>query len=312
MAPSSRPRAAADHLHAVRRRAGRVARSVVRGATTSAAAPQAFAPGNFYSPVPAAAELLSDPTERARVWPSSPTDPPGLDVREEAQLALLARLSAHRGPTSAGPAPRYEPDNDQFPLQDAALLRALLLELRPRRMVEVGCGWSTTVTARAIADGGFPCELTCIEPYPRSFLPSIEQVSALRVERVEHTPPSVFAALGAGDVLFVDSSHVAKTGSDVVHLVLEVLPRLADGVVVHVHDVFWPDDYPQGWVRAGFGWNEQYLLQAHLAGNARAHVLALGHWLAVRHPDAVEAALGAVGLDGSSVWFATGPEPFAL
>lgn len=304
--------AAVERIHSARRRATHVARSALRGATTSAAAPQAFPPGNFYSPVPPAAELLSDPAERDRVWPSTPDDPPGIDVREDAQLKLLARLSAHRWPSSVGPQPRYEPGNDQFPLQDAALLRALLLELRPRRMVEVGCGWSTTVTARAIADGGFPCELTCIEPYPRDFLASIPAIDALRVERVEHTPLSVFTALEAGDVLFVDSSHVAKTGSDVVHLVLEVLPRLADGVIVHVHDVFWPEDYPQGWVRAGFGWNEQYLLQAYLAGNARTHVLALDHWLAVRHPDAVEAAFGAVGLDGSSVWFTTGPEPLDL
>ena len=179
-------------------------------------------------------------------------------------------------------------------------------------MVEVGCGWSTTVTARAIADGEIETDLVCIEPHPRDFLASIPQVSTLRVERVEHTPRSVVEALEAGDVLFIDSSHVAKTGSDVVHLVLGVLPRLADGVVVHVHDVFWPDDYPQGWVRAGFGWNEQYLLQAYLAGNARAHVLVLNHWLARRHPDAVEAAFGPVGLDGSSVWFATGSEPLDL
>ncbi|HEX7134469.1 MAG TPA: class I SAM-dependent methyltransferase [Iamia sp.] len=284
-----------------------VARGAVRGAATSAAAPQAFPPGNFYSPVPPAAELL-DGTERDRIWPAEVADPPGLDVREDAQLKLLARLGVHRWPMSIGPKPRYDPGNDQFPLQDAALLRALLLELRPRRMVEVGCGWSTTVTARAIADGRFDTELTCIEPYPRDFLASIDQIAALRVERVEHTPRVVFDALEAGDVLFIDSSHVAKTGSDVVHLVLDVLPRLADGVVVHVHDVFWPDDYPQGWVRAGFGWNEQYLLQAYLAGNTGTHVLALNHWLARRHPDAVEAAFGAVGLDGSSVWFTTGPE----
>jgi predicted O-methyltransferase YrrM len=295
-------------VSAVGQRARGAAQGALRGATTSAAAPQAFAPGNFYSPVPPAS-LLSDPSERSRVWPDSPADPPGIDVRASAQLDLLARLSAHRWPSSVGPAPAYDPGNDQFPIQDAALLRALLLELRPARMVEVGCGWSTTVTARALADGGIDCDLTCIEPYPRDFLPSLDQIDALRIEKVEHTPLSVFTALGAGDVLFIDSSHVAKTGSDVVHLVLEVLPRLADGVVVHVHDIFWPHDYPQGWVRAGFGWNEQYLLQAYLSGNARAHVLALNHWLAVRHPDAVESAFGAVGLDGSSVWFTTGPEP---
>jgi hypothetical protein len=120
---------------------------------------------------------------------------------------------------------------------------------------------------------------------------------------------SVFERLEAGDVLFIDSSHVVKTGSDVVHQLLEVLPRLADGVIVHVHDIFIPEDYPQGWVRAGFGWNEQYLLQAYLVGNGRAHVLAMNRWLARRHPAAIAAAFGDVGLDGSSAWFVTGPVP---
>lgn len=301
----------------LRRGASRTARGVARrlGRASDEAAPQAFPPGAFYSPVPPAAELLREP-ERARVWPVEPEDPPGIDLRAEAQLALLHQLGRHRlTDLTAGPEPRYDPDNDQFPPQDAAFLHALVLHLAPRRIVEVGCGWSTTVTARAIAaamaaaGGGPVTELTCIDPHPRSFVASIPQVTDLRIEKVEHTPMATFDALGAGDVLFIDSSHVAKTGSDVVHLVLNVLPRLADGVVVHVHDVFWPEDYPQGWVRAGFGWNEQYLVQAFLAGNGRAHVLALNRWLARRHPDAVAAALGPVALDGSSVWFVVGAEP---
>jgi len=303
----------------LRRGASRTARGVARrlGRAPDEAAPQAFPPGAFYSPVPPAAKLLREP-ERARVWPAEPGDPPGIDLRADAQLALLHQLARHQlADLAAGPEPRYDPGNDQFPPQDAALLHALIVHLAPRRVVEVGCGWSTTVTARAIAaaaaaattTGGLATALTCIDPYPRSFVASIPQVTELRTEKVEHTPMATFDALGAGDVLFIDSSHVAKTGSDVVHLVLGVLPRLADGVVVHVHDVFWPQDYPQGWVRAGFGWNEQYLVQAFLAGNGRAHVLALNRWLALRHPDAVVDALGPVALDGSSVWFVVGEEP---
>jgi hypothetical protein len=176
-------------------------------------------------------------------------------------------------------------------------------------MVEVGSGWSTTITAAAIRDGGLPTRLTCIEPHPRPFVREIREVAALRQERVELTPQAVFDELAAGDVLFIDSSHVVKTGSDVVHQLLEVVPRLADGVVVHVHDIFIPEDYPEGWVRAGFGWTEQYLLQAYLSGNARAHVIAANRWLSRRHPAELEASLGAVGSEGSSFWFATGPAP---
>lgn len=272
-------------------------------------APQAFPAGAFYSPVVNAVEVLSEP-EASRVWPPEVVDPPGIDLRGDAQLALLEALAAYRfqpDPTSAGP--QYDPANDQFPPHDAALLYAMVRHLRPRQMVEVGCGWSTTVTAAAIRDGALGTQLTCIEPYPRDFLREMSHDMVLREEKVEHTPMAVFDELEAGDILFIDSSHVVKTGSDVAHQLLQVVPSLADGVVVHVHDIFIPEDYPQGWVRNGFNWNEQYLLQAYLIGNARAHVLAMNRWLARRHPEAVTAAFGAMELHGSSVWFTTGPEP---
>jgi predicted O-methyltransferase YrrM len=272
-------------------------------------APQAFPAGAFYSPVVNAAEVLSEP-EASRIWPAEVLDPPGIDFRAAAQLALLQELAMFRfSYDPIGTGPHYDPANDQFPPHDAALLYAMVRHLRPRRMVEVGCGWSTTVTAAAIQDGDIGTQLTCIEPYPREFLHEMGRVLTLRQEKVEHTPFDVFAQLESGDILFIDSSHVVKTGSDVVHQLLEVVPRLSDGVIVHVHDIFIPEDYPQGWVRNGFGWTEQYLLQAFLVGNARAHVLAMNRWLALRHPDAVATALGAMELHGSSVWFVTGSEP---
>jgi predicted O-methyltransferase YrrM len=246
--------------------------------------------------------VLAEP-DVSRIWSADVEDPPGLDVQGAAQLALLSELRAHRLPVSSGPGPRYDPGNDQFPPQDAALLYAMVRHLRPKRMVEVGCGWSTTVAAQAIEDGRIGTHLTCIDPHPRPWLAEMRAIAELRQERVEETPLDVFAALGRDDILFIDSSHVVKTGSDVVHQLLEVVPRLSDGVVVHVHDVFIPEDYPKGWVAAGFGWNEQYLVQAYLVGNTRAEVLAMSRWLALRHPDAVCDAFGPVGLDGSSLWF---------
>src|SRR3546814_5976516 len=107
--------------------------------------------------------------------------------------------------------------------------------------------------------------ITAIEPYPRPFLRSLEGLHALRVERVQDTPASVFAELSSGDVLFIDSSHVLKTGSDLVHLFTTVLPTLQQGVRIHVHDVFLPDDYPPQWVLdENRSWNEQYALQSML------------------------------------------------
>jgi predicted O-methyltransferase YrrM len=270
-----------------------------------AAPPQAFPPGAFYSPVVDAAGVLQEP-DRTRIWPAVPPDPAGIDLRPHQQLELLAALGAHPFPPQPGTPGTYDPGNDQFPPHDAAVLYAMVRQLRPRRIVEVGCGWSTTVTVAAVRDGALDTLLTCIEPYPRPFLRDMAELT-LREEKVEHSPLDLFTDLEAGDICFIDSSHVAKTGSDVVHLLLEVVPRLAPGVVVHVHDIFIPEDYPQGWVRSGFNWNEQYVLQALLVGNEQAHVLAMNHWLALRHPDAVRAAFGLLELDGSSVWFATGP-----
>ena len=286
------------------RAVGRRVRALA-GRQGAADAPEAFPTGAFYSPVVNTGVVLSEP-DVSRLWPSTVADPPGIDFRGASQLALLASLAAHRMPPAPdGAGPRYDPGNDQFPPQDAALLYALVRHLAPPRIIEVGSGWSTTVTAQAIEDGGLATRLTCIEPYPREWLPEVAAVAELRREKVEHTPWTVFAALEAGDVLFIDTSHVAKTGSDVVHLFLEVAPRLPTGVVVHVHDVFIPQEYPQGWVKAGFGWNEQYLLQAYLSGNAHTEVLAMNRWLAVRHPEAVTEAFGPVALDGSSAWFRT-------
>ncbi len=286
------------------RRLRRAARRLRTGSKEDDA-PQFFPPGAFYSPVVNIAEVFAEP-DRSRLWPAHAADPSGFDCRGPEQLALLRELAAYPMPSHpSGPGLTYDPDNDQFPPQDAALLYAMLRHLRPRRMVEVGCGWSTIVATLAVEDGELGTQLTCIDPYPRDFVQVMDRIR-LRAERVEHTPMTIFDELGAGDVLFIDSSHVAKTGSDVVHQVLNVLPRLQDGVVVHVHDIFIPEDYPEGWVHKGFGWNEQYLLHAFLVGNSRAHVLAMNHWLSVRHPDAITEAFGAMPFHGSSVWFRIG------
>jgi predicted O-methyltransferase YrrM len=270
---------------------------------------QAFPPGAFYSPIVDTQVVLNAP-DVSRIWPERAPDPPGLDLRDAHQLALLDRLAAHQlTARPPGREPAYDPANDQFPPHDAAVLYAMVRLLRPTRIVEIGSGWSTTVTAAAIEDGGLTTKLTCIEPYPRDFLRSMGDVLTLREERVELTPASVFAELEAGDLCFIDSSHVVKTGSDVVHELLEVVPRLTDGVVVHMHDVFIPEDYPRGWVENGFNWNEQYLLQAYLVGNTRAEVLLMNHHLAIRHPERVRDAFGSIELNGSSVWFATGQVP---
>ncbi|MGB2875106.1 MAG: class I SAM-dependent methyltransferase, partial [Gaiellaceae bacterium] len=233
-----------------------------------------FPPGHYYSPLPDTRGLGAEPLH-SEVWPAKPRETPGIDWRDEEQVALCrdvfrgqTRLEHADGPT--GDPTDYHIANDQYSGFDAWVLEAFLRHLSPVRMIEVGSGYSTLISARVNREllGG-AMELTCIEPHPRQFLvDGVPGVSALRIEKVQETPLVLFERLGENDVLFIDTSHVAKTGSDVVWLYQEVVPRLRPGVVVHIHDIFVPGEYPEAWVLDGWGWNELYLVRAFLAFNS--------------------------------------------
>lgn len=250
-----------------------------------------FPPGHFYSPI-------ADPDDiRAReqaIW-SVAKDMPGIDFNEDAQLALLEQLAPYVGqiaypveqpadPTS------YFYGNDQYPVLDAEVLFTLLCHLKPRHMIEVGSGFSSLVTAdvnRRILGGSL--EFSCIEPYPRQFLlDGVPGISSLVVKKVEDVDPGYFDRLGSGDILFIDSSHVAKIGSDVNHLFFEILPRLRAGVLVHIHDIFLPEEYPKVWMLdEGRNWNEQYLVRAFLQFNDSFEVVWAANFMARFHFDQV-------------------------
>ena len=141
------------------------------------------------------------------------------------------------------PAPRW--DQDWFPRLDAAAAYAMVRTLRPRRIVEVGSGHSTRFLARAVADGGLATKITAIDPRPRARITGLPvEWLQTHVETLDWRP---FAALGPGDILFIDSSHQCKVGGDVDFLLSEVIPRLPPGVRVHFHDIFLPDGYPGQW-----------------------------------------------------------------
>jgi hypothetical protein len=147
------------------------------------------------------------------------------------------------------PAPRW--NQDWFPRLDAAAAYAVVRSARPRRIVEVGSGHSTRFLARAVADGGLGTRITAIDPQPRASLGGLDiDLIAMPVQRV-----AAFPELGAGDILFIDSSHQLKPGSDVEFLLEKVLPGLQPGTRVHFHDIFLPDDYPPQW--AWRRYNEQ-------------------------------------------------------
>lgn len=213
---------------------------------------------------------------------------------------VAAALIALNGPA---PAPRWL--QDWFPRADGAAAYALVRRHQPARIVEVGSGHSTRFLAQAIADGGFPCAFTAIDPAPRAAIDSLPiDVQRRTVQRVD---TDVFAALVAGDVLFIDSSHIMMPGTDVDVLFNRVLPGLPAGVLVHIHDVFLPDDYPSTWQWRGY--NEQLAVAALLQGG-RFSPMWSSRYVATRMQDAVAASVLArlplpPGAVESSLWLRT-------
>lgn len=208
-------------------------------------------------------------------------DEPQLLTRARELLAYLPELTP-LPLESTDAAPLAWRNRFQTPL-DLALDYGMLRSVAPRKYVEVGSGLSTLLAAHARANGT-PCEIVSIDPAPRANIGR----AADRVIRhpLERCVDLLLAEMGPGTMLFVDGSHFSFPGSDVTRFILDVLPRLPAGTVVHVHDIYLPDDYPARHFRRL--WNEQYLLAAWLLGGAaRLKPLAPGHWLASRIPAAL-------------------------
>ncbi len=223
---------------------------------------------------------------------------PGIAWNEEGQLAFLDRLTfaaeladlgreRGRGSEGAGDERRFAFHTGAFESGDAEYWYQLIRALKPRRIFEVGSGHSTLLAMRALRrnlaeDPGSRCEHICIEPYESPWLEGTG-VSVIR-RRIEEMEPSFFSALGAGDILFIDSSHVIRPQGDVLFLTLELLPTLRPGVIVHLHDIFSPRDYGERWLREEVRfWNEQYLLEAFLSHNRDWEVLGALNLLHHRH-----------------------------
>ena len=265
-------------------------------------------PGHFYSPVVSVAEVKAD---AQRIWPQpSPQQLPGIDLRLDDQVEILRTLAKyHDELPTYGPQPidgvRFRTENRMYGLADAGILYAYMRHQQPRRIIEVGSGFSSAVildTAEHFLDE--PPALTFIEPYPdrlHSILrPSDRERVDIVVQRVQDVNVGLFGELSASDILVIDSSHVVKTGSDVNHLYFEVLPRLAPGVLVHVHDIGFPFEYPLSWVTEGRSWNEAYLLRAVLMFNDVFQIELWNGSLRAHRPEAFAECPNFRG--GSQIW----------
>jgi predicted O-methyltransferase YrrM len=265
-------------------------------------------PGHFYSPIPSQEEI-----ER---WSKSRTPDgkscAGVDLRIEAQKDFAAALALNYPeiPFKAQAADnlRYYFDNGFFSYSDAIFLHLIIRHLKPRQIVEVGSGFSSAVmldTVERFLKGD--SKLTFIEPYPDRLLSLLRPDDAKRctvIEKgVQDVALEVFTALESGDILFVDSSHVSKAGSDVNYLLFEVYPRLKPGVWIHIHDIFPGFEYPEDWLRAGRAWNESSLVRAFLLFNESFEIVLHGPfcieqnraWFQANMPDCLKNS-------GGSLW----------
>lgn len=257
---------------------------------------------DYYSPIP--------DEWSAGQW-ENPAPMPGVDLRLDDSLELLVELAPHireYAPPGGPPGTkhRYHHGNGMYPQVDAEVLYAIVRHLKPTRIVEVGAGWSSRVIADALdrntAEVGPIQDHRIFDPFPPAAMPATGAV--VEPLRAEEIPAGSFTDLGAGDVLFIDTTHTVKHGNDVVLLILEVLPRLAPGVVVHIHDILLPYCYPEFLFENGLFWQEQYLLQAFLAFNPRFEVLLANYALLRERTKQVDAILPGFSSHvlGSALW----------
>lgn len=247
-------------------------------------------PVHFYEPIPDTRDFAPD------IFTQESTLP-GLELNEQAQISLLHEFSSsyrgEYGEFGYGQAKRKNEfffENGMFETVDAEILYCMIRHFKPRRIIEIGSGFSTLVTATAIRqnttdDHEYRCEFICVEPNPKEWISATPEVSRLLQSRVETVPLETFSELQHNDILFIDSSHVINVYNDVCFEYLEVLPRLNDGVLVHIHDIVLPQRYFENWFDAKHFWNEQYLLQAFMAFNTSFQILWASNFMHLRYPD---------------------------
>ena len=251
-------------------------------------------PGHFYSPLvdtAAVAPLFAAPSDRPQ--------PAAIAIDDAVQVATWERMLPSLRSQPFGDEKtsglRYFFNNPAFGAGDGAVLHAMLRCERPRRLVEVGSGHSSACALDTI-DGflGGAVDVTFIEPFPQLLKDLVGEQRLARCTLVPHNvqsaDPRIFEALEAGDILFIDSTHVMKTGSDVCHDLFDVLPRLKPGVRIHFHDIFWPFEYPAAWVlEDNRSWNELYGLRAFLMYNGAFRIEFFNDYFFQRHLARIQA-----------------------
>lgn len=268
-----------------------------------------FYAGHFYSPVVNPEELRASGYRVDRRAEERTVT--GVDLRPEAQAAFWARslplIADPPFPLRETEGARYYAGNDLYSWGDSSMLLAMMAEARPQRIVEVGSGFSSACMLDIADRLELSTRFTFIEPYPERLYGLLGEKDRARCTVVEAfvqtADLALFDALEANDILFIDSTHVSKAGSDVNFELFEVLPRLKPGVIVHVHDTFWPFEYPDAWIfESRRSWNELYILRAFLMHNRTFEVVFFNDYFRARHPALAAKAAKFCENPGGGLW----------
>ena len=265
-------------------------------------------PGHFYSPTTSKEDLIK---RENKIWKDAPRNILSLELNEEDQIRLLNEFTQFYSelPFEANEKEglRYYYENIFFSYSDAIFLFCMIRKYKPQRIVEVGSGFSSALmldTNNIFFENSIKC--TFIEPYPdrlNSLLRSNEKIDLIE-SIVQNVDMNLFEQLREDDILFIDSSHICKTGSDVNFIIFEVLPRLAKGVKIHFHDIFYPFEYPKKWaIEDQRSWNESYLLRAFLSFNDKFKIIAFNSFIEEFHEKWISENMPlCLKSQGASIW----------
>lgn len=264
--------------------------------------------GHFYSPIPSLDEIK---TNKDKIFLKDKILH-AIDLNEKGQVDLLNKFFHYYNDLPFKSKKennlRYYYENEFFSYSDAIILYSMMRHLKPKKIVEIGSGFSTClmldVNELFLKD---ETKIECIEPFPQilnSLLNDLDKNKfTLREENLQKINTDLFKSLDKGDILFVDSTHVSKVGSDVNYIIHEILPQLNNGVYVHFHDIFYPFEYPEKWIFEGRAWNEAYMLRAFLEYNKFFKITCFNSFISYKYSDLLKKLLPlCLRNGGGSIW----------
>lgn len=271
--------------------------------------------GHFYSPIPDIDEVKKYNTRLFKDIKEEELETEGIELNTSSQLKLVNEFSKFYNQlpfrdkkiNTEGEGVRYYYYNNNFEHSSAITLYSIMRYFKPKNIIEIGSGFSSCAMIdinEIFFDNNINC--TFIEPYPDLILSLIKEYDNIDLLRSKIQDISVdkFKQLKENDILFIDSSHVAKTGSDVNYILFNILPNLNKGVIIHFHDIFYPFEYPKKWIYEGRAWNEDYILKAFLQYNNKFKIIYWNHFLGKIYPEVImeKLPLCMKGTLGSSLW----------